>query len=188
METKNRVAVIFSLAALMLASAACGGKHGAQTVQNEEPVPANTGAAKPPVAPVLAMSDPQAATQLITGFYALEQNSWRWTAGRFSAVLAAPPRAEQTGGTLSFGFTIPDAIFSRLGPLTLTAASGGTVLHAETYKAAGKYTFHADVPAALLAAGSLKVDFALDKSIPPGTSGDRRELGVIASSLGIEVK
>lgn len=188
METKNRVTVVFSLAALTLFVPACRGKHGTEPVQNEEPAPAPTVAAKPPVASVLAMNDPQAATQLITGFYAVEQNSWRWTAGRFSAVLAAPPGAERTGGTLSFGFTIPDAIFSRLGPLTLTAAAGGTVLRSETYKAAGKYTFHADIPAALLATGSVKVDFALDKSVPPGTAGDQRELGIIASSLGIAVK
>ena len=188
METKNRVTVVFSLAALTLFVPACRGKHGTEPVQNEESAPAPTVAAKPPVASVLAMNDPQAATQLITGFYAVEQNSWRWTAGRFSAVLAAPPGAERTGGTLSFGFTIPDAIFSRLGPLTLTAAAGGTVLRSETYKAAGKYTFHADIPAALLATGSVKVDFALDKSVPPGTAGDQRELGIIASSLGIAVK
>ena len=43
--------------------------------------------------------------------------------------------------------------------------------------------FTADVPPALLTGDSVRVDFALDKTIPPDV--DKRELGVVATSVGI---
>jgi len=40
----------------------------------------------------------------------------------------------------------------------------------------------------LLNEEALRIDFKLDKSLPPGTGGDQRELGVIVSSVGLEAK
>jgi hypothetical protein len=134
------------------------------------------------------MNDPHAATQLISGFYSLESGSWRWTARRFSTVLKTPPGAAQNGATLAFAFSFPDSIAGKLGSVTLTATSGGMTLKTETWKAAGSYTFRADVPASLCASASVPVDFTLDKSLPPAASGDRRELGVIAASVGLTAK
>ena len=51
----------------------------------------------------------------------------------------------------------------------------------------GPYTFTADIPAELLTKDSVTVDFSLDKSIPAGAM-DQRELGVIATWVGIESK
>jgi hypothetical protein len=156
-------------------------------VQNEETPEASAPAAAP-MTSVVAMSDAQAATQLIDGFYPLESGSWRWTAHRFSVVLKTPPGAAQAGATLTFAFSVPDLVASKVGSFSLSASSGGTALKTETYKAAGGYTFKADVPASLCGSASVPVDFSLDKGLPLGTNGDKRELGIIAASVGLAAK
>src|ERR1035437_1340741 len=51
------------------------------------------------MASTIHMGDPQAAPQLTSGFYGIEQNAWRWTARRFSLVLRPPFGASQKGAT-----------------------------------------------------------------------------------------
>jgi hypothetical protein len=162
---------------LTLAGGACTGKHDRVTVQNEE-----EGSA-PPLASTVAMNDSRAAAQLLSGFYSIENNSWRWTAGKFSVRLRTPPGAGQSGAALSFSFTIPDTTMRKLKSMTLAASVGGMALKSAAYNAPGAQVFSADVPASMLAADSIKVDFALDKTLQP--EGDKRELGVIANSVGL---
>ena len=169
------------LAALTL-TGACRGKHSRLAVENEEPAEA-----APRMAATLKMNDPAAPAQLVKGIYGLEGGAWRWTAGHFSILLRSPLSAAQHGGTLTFGFTVPEVVTQKLGPVALTASVGATRLKSETYAKPGAYTFTADVPAELLTKDSVTVDFALDKSIP-ASAADQRELGVIATSVGLESK
>jgi hypothetical protein len=74
----------------------------------------------------------------------------------------------------------------KLKSVKLTASINGTALKSDEYDKAGPQTFNADVPGSLLAANSVKIDFTLDKSIPPGI--DKRELGVVATSIGLVPK
>jgi hypothetical protein len=171
---------LIAVAAIALAGAACTGKHNRVTVQNEEQESA------PRVASVVRMNDTKASAQLVSGFYAVENGSWRWTSGRFSALLRTPPGAAQNGAVLTLAFTVPDIVAKKLGSVTLRASINGMALKPETYTAAGAYEFSADVPAALLTGDSVKVDFALDRSLPPDV--DKRELGIIASSVGLTGK
>jgi hypothetical protein len=170
------------LVAALMVTGACRGKHSRLAVENEEPAEAT-----PRMAAVLKMSDPAAPAQLVKGIYGLEGGAWRWTAGHFSILLRSPLSAAQHGATLTFGFTVPEVVTQKLGPVALTASVGATKLKSETYAKSGAYTYTADVPAELLTKDSVTVDFALDKSIPAGTM-DQRELGVIATSVGLESK
>lgn len=181
METKRYLIAGLAVTALALAGTACTGKHNRVTVQNEEQenAPART-------ASVVRMSDAKASTQLLSGFYPVENNSWRWTAGRFSALLHTPPAAAQNGAVLTLMFNASDAVLKKVGTITLRSSINGTALKPETYTAPGAYEYSVDVPAALLAGESVKVDFALDKSLPPDV--DKRELGVIATSVGLTGK
>jgi len=133
------------------------------------------------------MSDQAAATQLFKGFYALESGSWRWTAGEFHVLLRSPQGAAQKGATLSFAFSIPDLVIKKLNAISLSAKVGTVTLKTESYSKAGAYTFSADVPPALLTSDSVTIDFALDKSLPAG-SVDQRELGLVATAVGLESK
>ncbi|MDE3197264.1 MAG: hypothetical protein KGN84_13020 [Acidobacteriota bacterium] len=172
-----------TLAASLAVSSGCRGRHQRTAVQNEEP-PAP---AVRQIESTVKMSDPAAQAQLIKGIYGIEVGSWRWTAGHFSILLRPPLGSAQSGATLSLALTVPEVIFRKLGPLTLTASAGGTRIKTEKYAKSGSYTFGADVPGSLLAGDSVTFDFDLDKSLPP-TGSDSRELGLIVSAVSLESK
>jgi hypothetical protein len=167
--------LILSLAFLM---PACK-RHRRVTVQTEEE--------GPPLATIIHTADPHAASQLLSGFYGVEQNSWRWTAGKFSVVLRPPRTAASRGATLQLKFTVPDVVIAKLKAISLSAAVNGTPLAPESYTQAGQFTYSRDVPANLLGGDSVKVDFSLDRTLPP-TPSDQRELGVVVSTIGFEPK
>jgi hypothetical protein len=167
---------------LAIGMSACRGKHRRTTVQNEE---APEGG--PRIASSLKMSDAAAPAQLVRGFYGLEGGSWRWTAGTFAILLRPPLSAAQHGAVLTLAFSIPDVVIQKLGAVNLTAAIGGTKLKSEGYTKPGPYSFTADVPPEMLAKEAIVVEFSLDKSLPAGAL-DQRELGLVATSAGLESK
>jgi hypothetical protein len=165
------------IAALLLAAPACKRaqvKH-VDTVMVEEQVPR--------LASSFRMGDATMAKQLAGGFYDIESGAWRWTMQKFAVTLGPPPHAAQQGAVLELHLTVPQSSIQKLGSVTLSASIGGTVLAPETYTQPGEHVYRRDVAANLLAADAVRVDFGLDKAIPPGDV-DKRELGVVASSVG----
>jgi hypothetical protein len=141
----------------------------------------------PRIASTIHMGDPQIASQLISGFYGIEQNAWRWTGRRFSLALSSPFGAAQKGGTLQLRLTVPPVVIEKLKTISLSATIGGSTLPLETYTQAGDYTYTREVAPALFAGESVRVDFQLDKSMPP-SGADLRDLGVVVLSAGLEPK
>ena len=142
--------------------------------------------AAPPLAAEIQMADTQASSQLISGWYAIEKDGWRWTARDFAAVLRPPIGARKSGALLTFNFTIPEVIVARLKTVTLAASIGGTQLEPQTYRRAEESVYARDVPPRLLSGHSVRIDFTLDKALPPGS--DPREFGIIANRLRLEAK
>ena len=136
---------------------------------------------------VLAMDGPRADVQLIRGFYPPEGGSWRWTAGKFTVILRPPPGASQYGARLNLSLNLPDAVIRYAGAPTLTATISGTPLAPEKFDGPGDRVYSRDVPAALLHEDMVEIDFTLDKPIPAGKL-EKRELGVIVSSVGLVLK
>ena len=171
---------LFAVVAVALVASGCSGKMGRSLVQNEEA----------PAQPIsfIKMNDAAASAQLLSGFYATEAGAWRWTAGKFAAQLATPPGAAQNGSSVTLAFTIPEVVIKHAGKITLSASVNGKVLGSNSYDAVGPAVFTADVPKELLSMDSIKVEFALDKDLPPNSVGDGRELGVIANSVGLAGK
>lgn len=187
MATKN-ICIATCLAAALILTGACRGKHHRTSVENEEPAEATTPETTPThLTSSLKVNDPGASTQLVKGFYGIEGGSWRWTAGHFSIVLSSPLSSAQRGGTLTLAFNVPDIVIRKLGSITLSAAVGVTKLKSETYNKPGSYTFTADIAPELLSNDTITVDFALDKSLTPG-SVDQRELGIIVTAVGVVSK
>ena len=182
LRTQNRRQFLAPLTGAILLAGGCKGKHSRTVVQNEEQP--ETG---PKMASSVKMGDAAATTQLLRGCYGLEGGSGRWTAGAFAVLLRPPLTAAQKGATLQFAFSIPDVLIQKLNAVTLTASSGGKKLASERYAKPGAYTFHADLAPELLAKEEITVEFALDKSLPAG-SVDQRELGLVATSVGLESK
>ncbi len=154
-------------------------RHRRVTIQTAEEAPV--------LASMVATADPQAKAQLVSGFYGVEQNSWRWTAGRFSVLLRPPRSAAAAGAVLQLKFTIPDVAIAKMKSVSLSAYLNGTALPPETYSQAGQFVYSRDVPANLLTGDVARVDFSLDKTIP-ASPADHRELGVVVSMIGFQPK
>ena len=112
----------------------------------------------------------------LDGFYDAEATGWRWTKRQFALTFEA---AETT--RLKVQLYVPESIIDKLGPITLSAKAGGHALGSETYRRPGQYTFTRD----LEAAGKVRIDFTLDKSLPPSPS-DKRELGIVFVTASLE--
>jgi len=174
----SRRGAILLIAVLALLPAGCK-RHRRVTVQTIEEAPA--------LASVVAVADPHTATQLVSGFYGVEANSWRWTAGRFSVLLRPPRSAAANGATLQLKFTLPDVAMAKMKAVSLSAFVNGTALAPESYTQAGQFTYSRDVPASLLAGDVARVDFSMDKTMPP-SAADHRELGLVVTLVGFQPK
>ena len=106
---KRRCSVL--VLALLLAAVGCKRKEAVNVQTDDE---------APRIASVIHTGDPQSDPQLVTGFYAIEQNSWRWTAQRFSVVLRPPAGGGERGATLNMQLDVPDAVISRLKTISLS--------------------------------------------------------------------
>lgn len=131
------------------------------------------------------MADPSAEPQLLEGFYGVEQGAWRWTARKFVAALKPPPAAASAATELELKFTIPEVVTTTLGAITLTARVNGVEIGRESYDHHGEQTFVKPVPASAMQQDTAKVEFELDKALPPGAT-DQRELGLVASSIALK--
>lgn len=165
-------------AVLLLTLAACR-RTGSEVIH---PEPTQEGSAT--LVSVVNLGDPAQALQLVRGFHFIEQNSWRWTMGKFAVTLRPPEGAAQKGAKLVVQLTIPHASIAKLGPVTLTARYGEQTVGSQTYEKSGQHTFETQVPAALLSRETVTFDFALDKFLSAGTL-DERELGAIVSTIGL---
>ncbi|MGA1996121.1 MAG: hypothetical protein ABSH45_10120 [Bryobacteraceae bacterium] len=141
----------------------------------------------PRLASAVPMNVPKLAPQLVSGFYPIENNSWRWTGKQFSVLLRPPTAAAQRGAVLSLEFSVPDPVIQTLHAVTLKASVEGTALPPETYTKSGAYTFKREIPASAISGESVRIDFALDKAMPPA-GAERRELGVVAVSVSLGPK
>jgi hypothetical protein len=161
------------IAALLLAAPACK-RAQVRHVDTVEEVPR--------LASSFQIGDGTMSKQLAGGFHDIESGSWRWTMQKFAVTLAPPPHAGQQGAVLELHLTVPPSSIQKLGSQTLTASIGGTALGPETYTQPGEHVYRRDVAANLLTGDTVRVDFELDKAVPPGDV-DKRELGVVATSV-----
>ncbi len=142
---------------------------------------------KSALATVVHVADPRTSSQLLSGFYDVEQGSWRWTGKKFSVVLAIPENVAQKQISLVFKMAVPEPVIQKLKSVTLTASVNGVALAPEIYRRPGEYVFTREVSAKALGGASAQIDFVLDKALPAGPN-DSRELGLVATSIGFDWK
>jgi hypothetical protein len=173
-----RLGTILMLA-LAFAPLSCKRARTIQVEQTEE--------GGPRLASVVHVADPKVEPQLVNGFYGIEGNAWRWTARQFSVVLRVPSGSAQGGAVLDLDLTVPQVTIDKLKSVTLSAAADGHPLPPETYTTSGQFHYKRDIAPGTLAGPSAKLEFQLDKTLPPA-NGDLRELGVIVASVGLAAK
>jgi hypothetical protein len=144
-------------------------------------------AVAPSLASTVHMGDPRAAGQLVTGFHEVENHAWRWTMRQFSVLLRPPRGAAERGAVLTLNLTVPPVVLQTEKSISLTASINGTALGEETWSKPGNYVYKRDVPANVLSGDSVRVEFVLDKAIPPGDK-DVRELGIVVERVALELK
>jgi len=130
------------------------------------------------------VADPRAFEQLVGGFYEVEANAWRWTSPKFVVVLRPPEGSGKDGARLELDFVLPDNHVERLGPVTLRAVVNGYALPSETFTTRGPHVYAHGVPADVLRATAVAVEFASDKALPP-EGDDSREMAVVANRIAL---
>ena len=138
-----------------------------------------------PLVSDLKLSDKYSERQLLSGFYWLEGNAWRWTTHRFAVVLAVPPGAQTTGATLQLQLYIPDSQIESLGQMTLSADVKDTTLAPETFTKGGSYTYTRTIFPELLNQPVLPIVFYFDKALQ-GRNSDLRELAAVVSEVSLK--
>jgi len=162
-----------ALVAALLPAAACRDIPVAETIEEA-----------PRLASSVRMGDAAASGQLAGGFYEIESDAWRWTMQKFAVNLRPPAGSARQGAMLELSLSVPRSNLDQLGKITLAASVGSTQLAPETYTQAGDYSYRREVPASVLGGDAVRIDFQLDKALPPGDM-DQRELGLIVSSVGL---
>lgn len=167
------------LLCLCLALLAC---KGPEPIRTQPTVEETSG-----LASIVSVADNARSGQLLSGFYQLEGNAWRWTGQKFSVALGVPARAVRDGADLVLSFSVPEPAIQDLKTIALSAKIGATDLGSETYDKAGAFQYRRSVPApAFNGKNVVNVDFTLDKVYK--APNDRRDLGVIVRSIGLELK
>lgn len=174
----RRLTLLFAAALVLAAATSCNRKPAkVETIEIEQPE----------LSSVVSAGDPAHAVQFVQGFYDIEQQSWRWTRSKFSVTLQAPGGAAQKGATLELKFVLPEAVFKKTGPITMTAVLDGNALPAEKFAKDGPQVFSRDVPATIFRGPSVNVEFSLDKFLAAGVV-EERELGVIVQTAALMAK
>jgi hypothetical protein len=132
------------------------------------------------------MNDPKAAPQLTHGFYAVEDNAWRWVGSKFGVVLVQPEGASAAGAKVTMKFTLADFVL-RDGPINLAATANGMAQTPQKYDKPGAYTYTFDLSPQELGTGPVKVEFVSDRGIV-GQNGDKRELALIVQEIDLTKK
>ena len=180
MSRRRRRAIVTLVIGVAIIFAACKRHRNRQT-----PAAAETSGVT--AASVISAADPRAVAQFVRGFYGIEGNSWRWTDKTFAVSLSPPRGAAQKGAQLVLHFSNPDDALRKRPAVTLSATAGGLKLAPETYTQSGPLTYTRDIPADRLTGATVLVEFSLDQALPPNPP-DARELGIIVSEVGLQIK
>ncbi len=110
---------------------------------------------------------------LLRGWHEQEPDGWFWSERVFSFEVHACAEIE-------LRIYLPEAIANELGPVTLTARCLGETVQTLTMPSAGEYVFRVALPPE---SGTTYLQCELDKVLPRGSFGDKRELGLMLLAM-----
>lgn len=116
--------------------------------------------------------------RLLDGWHHLENETWRWTAKKFSVEIDT---AGASNATLTLHFYLPEPVAALHPSVMLRARLNGQDLPPIAYNSVGQHSYSARM--ANLAPGTTQIEFELDRCIGP-TASDPRELGVQVEFAG----
>ncbi|WP_321472394.1 hypothetical protein [uncultured Paludibaculum sp.] len=173
----RRIAVFVLLVGIL--AAGCKRKH--------HPNPSATIEEESELASSISVAEARDASQLLSGFYGLEGNAWRWSTKKFAVSLAPPATTAPQGASLELDCSLPEVIATRMLGVSVTPTVGTTKLAPIRIDKIGDQTLKFDVPPDALKQDAIIVQFELDKAIAPSAS-DSRELGIVVARIGFVSK
>ena len=139
------------------------------------------------VASTIFAGDPVFAGHFTAGFYDIEAHAWRWTNKEFAVTLNPPLHSAERGARLVMHVVVPEAVIQHSQFVELSCSVQGLKLDPQVFAKAGSYTYARDVPANELQGREVRIDFAVDHTLPP-TPPDIRQLGIIVNEVGLAAK
>ncbi len=173
------------LLVLLLALASCG-RSSVPSAEGGPAAPsadlaASAGAAPKPELSYLNTGEARSKPQLLSGWHAIEEGSWRWMAREGQAVLLAP---QQWPVNFELKLFFPSDHMKRAGgPVTVSVLLSGTLFAQETYSRPGVYTLTQPVPPGAVSTAAPKLTIRLNRALPP-SDADKRELGAVVQAFG----
>lgn len=137
-------------------------------------------------ASTIQAGEPSASSQFLSGFGAIEGNSWRWAEPDFAVLLGVPPGAATRGAALVLAFNLPDVSIQNLKQITLSGQAGAVPLSPETYDTPGSHSYRRDLPASAFPNDTIEIHFHADKYLQ--LSGDSRRLSLIVTSIQLQTQ
>lgn len=138
----------------------------------------------PQLAERINTADEAFASQLLSGFYPVEEKSWRWSKPGF-AVALKPPRQSNKGAILVMQYSLPEAALAQLKETTISPSIDGIPLQPEKCSMTGLLELRREIPAdALAGKSSVKVEFQINPFLP-ASDQDKRDLGLIVHNIGL---
>ena len=121
--------------------------------------------------------------RFVCGFHEVEPDGWRWTERRFS--VECGPVASAADVALTLDIAMPESVLDAYhGAVELRLRVNGHDVGAQALNCVGEHTL--DWTIRNPGPGILRLDFELDKAMPPGAA-DQRELGIIVLDLSARV-
>lgn len=179
--TKRSACLLLLIAGLVVLGA-CGGSPPEDAPKT---APAASGPPKPQYS-YAQMNDLRVAPQLGTGWYSVEEGSWRWMAKEAQLNLRAPDSATPQ---FEVRFSLPKGQVSSLGAMKLAVLFNDKPFAEENYTADGDYTLTKAVPAGTLTPQeAVRVTLRWSKARPPNSNpgGDLRELAAVVVGVGFK--
>jgi hypothetical protein len=128
----------------------------------------------------LAMRDVRNRPQLLSGWYSIEDGSWRWMAKSAEVILATPKRVSSLDIQLYF----PANHMQRAGgAVTMTVLINDKVFAQNTYQQPGGYKFTKAVASDVLTYPNVRIAIQMDRAAPPNGT-DLRQLGAVIQGMG----
>jgi len=123
---------------------------------------------------------PELDVRPLDGWYAVENDAWRWTAKRFALQVTLPESGRASEFALRF--TVPEVVLAGGGKVRLACWIGGEHAGTISCEAAETIEFRGRFPANVPRGSAVRLDFSVDGAFE-GSAADRRELGVIVPLL-----
>ncbi len=128
------------------------------------------------------VAEPVSTADLLSGWHELENQRWRWTEQRFSALFRT--HSDPSGLRLRLEFKLDPALVDRFGTVQLSGSVNGSPLPGQMYSNAGVHVYLAPIPEQAGSSYGLRIEFTLDKALEPGPV-DCRQLGLVVIQMSI---